>query len=86
MALHLGHSARRSSRRREIRQVYERFVFSPGSGAVHATDAYPLLWRFGAAWYGLGERRVGEAIPWLLARRRLRQVERYRHIALFFPG
>ncbi|MGH8065243.1 MAG: hypothetical protein ACRERE_08390 [Candidatus Entotheonellia bacterium] len=46
----------------------------------------PFTWRFAAAWCGLGERHVGEATRWLLAHGWLRQVGRYRGMALFWPG
>jgi hypothetical protein len=43
-------------------------------------------WRFAAAWCGLGERHVGEAMHWLLAHGWLRQVGRYRGMVLFLPA
>jgi hypothetical protein len=70
-----------------IRLVYEGFLFLLACKWWHtAQTPTPFAWRFAAAWCGLGERHVGEAMHWLLAHGWLRQVGRYRGLALFLPG
>jgi hypothetical protein len=46
----------------------------------------PFSWRLAAAWSGVGERHVGEAMRWLLAHGFLRPVSRDRQLTLFLPG
>jgi hypothetical protein len=70
-----------------VRQVYDGFLLLLGCKWWHTPQApAPFAWRFAAAWCGLRERQVGEAIHWLLAHGWLRQVGRYRQMALFLPG
>jgi Bifunctional DNA primase/polymerase, N-terminal len=70
-----------------IRLVYEGFLLLLGCKWWHTPEApAPFSRRFAAAWCGLGERHVGEAMHWLLAQGWLRQVGRYRGLALFLPG
>jgi hypothetical protein len=69
-----------------VRKVYAGFVFLLACKWWHTPDAPTAFsWRFAAAWCGLGERHVGEALHWLLAQGFLRQVGRYRGIALLLP-
>jgi hypothetical protein len=68
-----------------VRKVYEGFLFLLACKWWHTPQApTPFSWRFAAAWCGVGERHVGEAMQWLLARGYLHQVGRYRQMALFF--
>jgi hypothetical protein len=70
-----------------VRKVYAGFVFLFACKWWHTPAApTPFSWRFAAAWCGLRERHVGEAMHWLLAQGFLRQVGRYRNTALFLPG
>jgi hypothetical protein len=70
-----------------IRRVYAGFLFLRACKWWHTPQApAPFTWRFAAAWCGLGERHVREAMPWLLAHGWLRQVGRHRNMALFLPG
>jgi Bifunctional DNA primase/polymerase, N-terminal len=70
-----------------IRQVYDGFLLLLGCKWWHTPQAPTMFsWRFAAAWCGLGERHVGEAMHWLLAHGWLRQVGWYRGLALFLPG
>jgi Bifunctional DNA primase/polymerase, N-terminal len=70
-----------------IRKVYEGFRFLLACKWWHTPEApTPFSWRFAAAWCGLGERHVGEAMHWLLTQGFLRLVGRYRGMALFLPG
>jgi Bifunctional DNA primase/polymerase, N-terminal len=70
-----------------VRQVYEGFLFLLGCKWWHTPQApTPFSWRFAAAWCGLSERHVGEAMQWLLAHGWLRQVGQHRQMALFLPG
>jgi hypothetical protein len=69
-----------------VRKVYAGFVFLLACKWWHTPQApSPFSWRFAAAWCGLGERHVGEAMHWLLAQGWLRQVGQYRNMALFLP-
>jgi len=75
-----------SDMRPAIRTVYEGFLFLLGCKWWHTPEApTPFSWRFAAAWCGLAERHVGEAMHWLLAHGFIRQVGRYRNMALFLP-
>jgi hypothetical protein len=70
-----------------VHLVYEGFLFLLGCKWWHTPQAPTTFsWRFAAAWCGLGERHVGEAMHWLLAQGWLRQVRQYRQMALFLPG
>jgi hypothetical protein len=70
-----------------IRTVYEGFLFLLACKWWHTPEApTPFSWRFAAAWCGLGERHVGDAMHWLLAQGFLQLVGRYRGMALFLPG
>jgi Bifunctional DNA primase/polymerase, N-terminal len=70
-----------------IRTVYDGFLLLLGCKWWHTPQApTPFSWRFAAAWCGLGERHVGEAMRWLLAHGLIRQMGRYRTMALFLPG
>ncbi len=70
-----------------VRKVYEGFRFLLACKWWHTPQApTPFSWRFAAAWCGLGERHVGDAMHWLLAHRFLRQVGKHRRTALFLPG
>jgi hypothetical protein len=70
-----------------IRTIYAGFRFLLACKWWHTPGApSPFSWRFAAAWCGLGERHVGNAMQWLLAQGFLRQVGRYRGLALFLPG
>jgi Bifunctional DNA primase/polymerase, N-terminal len=70
-----------------IRMVYDGFLLLLGCKWWHTPQApTPFSWRFAAAWCGVAERHVGEAMHWLLAQGWLRQVGRYRQMALFLPG
>jgi len=70
-----------------IRMVYEGFLLLLGCKWWHTPEApAPFAWRFAAAWCGVAERHVGEAMHWLLVQGWLRQVGRYRGLALFLPG
>ena len=70
-----------------VRTVYEGFLFLLACKWWHTPEApTPFSWRFAAAWCGVGERHVGEAMQWLLAQGYLRQVGQYRQMALFLPG
>jgi hypothetical protein len=69
-----------------IRRVYAGFVLLLGCKWWHTPQApTPFAWRFAAAWCGIEVRHAGEAIHWLLVQGWLRQVGRYRQIALFLP-
>jgi hypothetical protein len=69
-----------------IRKVYEGLLFPLGCKWWHTPQApAPFAWRFAAAWCGLGERHVGEAMHWLLAHGLIRQTGKYRNMALFLP-
>jgi hypothetical protein len=69
-----------------VRKVYEGFLFLLGCKWWHTPQAPTTFsWRLAAAWCGLGQRHVGEAMHWLLAHGFVRQVGRYRHMALFLP-
>jgi Bifunctional DNA primase/polymerase, N-terminal len=70
-----------------IRQVYDGFLLLLACKSWHTPEApAPFAWRFAAAWCGLGERHVGEAMSWLLAYGYIRQVARHKNMALFLPG
>jgi len=70
-----------------VRKVYEGFLFLLACKWWHTPDVpTPFSWRFAAAWCGLGERHVGEAMHWLLAHGWLRQVGVHQRTALFLPG
>ena len=70
-----------------VRKVYEGFEFLLACKWRHTPQApAPFSWRFAAAWCGLGERHIGEAMRWLLAHGFLRRVGRHRQAALFLPG
>jgi Bifunctional DNA primase/polymerase, N-terminal len=70
-----------------IRTVYEGFLLLLGCKWWRTPEApAPFSWRFAAAWCGVAERHVGEAMHWLLTQGWLRQVGRYRGLALFLPG
>src|SRR5215472_13812461 len=70
-----------------VRQVYDGFVFLLGCKWWHTPQApAPFSRRFAAAWCGVVERHVGEAMHWLLAQGWLSQVGRHKHMALFLPG
>jgi hypothetical protein len=70
-----------------IRMVYEGFLFLLACKWWHTPQAPTTFsWRFAAAWCGVNVRHVGEVVQWLLAYRWLRQVGRYRGLALFLPG
>jgi hypothetical protein len=70
-----------------IRHVYAGFLLLLGCKWWHTPQApAPFAWRFAAAWCRLGEGHVGDAMQWLLAQGWLRQVGRYRGMALFLPG
>jgi hypothetical protein len=70
-----------------IRKVYAGFVFLLACKWWHTPAApTPFSWRFAAAWCGLSERHVGDAMHWLLAQGSLRQVGKHRRTALFLPG
>ena len=76
-----------SAVRPAIRQVYDGFLLLLGGKWWHTPRApTPFAWGFAAAWCGLEEQQVGEAMHWLLAQGWLRQVGRYRQMALFLPG
>jgi hypothetical protein len=76
-----------SAVRPAIRLVYEGFLLLLGCKWWHTPQAPTMFsWRFAAAWCGLGERYVGEAMSWLLAYEYIRQVGRHKHMALFLPG
>jgi len=69
-----------------IRRVYAGFMLLLGCKWWHTPQApTPFAWRFAAAWCGLEARQAGEAIHWLLAQGFLRQVGRYRGMALLLP-
>jgi hypothetical protein len=69
-----------------VRTVYEGFLFLLACKWWHTPQApTPFSWRFAAAWCGVGERHVGEAMQWLLAQGWLRKVGQYRNTALFLP-
>jgi hypothetical protein len=73
--------------RSAIRQVYEGFLLLLGCKWWHTPQASTSFsWRFAAAWCGLAERHVGQAMHWLLVHGWLRQVGRYRGLALFLPA
>jgi hypothetical protein len=70
-----------------IRLVYEGFLFLLACKWRHTPQVpTPFSWRFAAAWCGVSERQVGEAMHWLRAQGWLRQVGQYRGLALFLPG
>jgi hypothetical protein len=70
-----------------VRTVYAGFRFLLACKWWHTPDApTPFSWRFAAAWCGLGERHVGDAMQWFLAQGFLRQVGRHRNLALFLPS
>jgi hypothetical protein len=70
-----------------IRTVYEGFLFLLACKWWHTREApTPFSWRFAAAWCGLGERHVGDAMHWLLAHGWLRQVGTHGQMVLFLPG
>jgi hypothetical protein len=70
-----------------VRTVYEGFLFLLACKWWHTPEVPTAFsWRFAAAWCGLGERHVGDAMHWLLAQGWLRQVGRYRGMALFLPS
>jgi Bifunctional DNA primase/polymerase, N-terminal len=70
-----------------IRLVYEGFLLLLACKWWYTPQAPTTFsWRFAAVWCGLGERHVGEAMHWLLAHGVIRQVGRYRGMALFLPG
>jgi hypothetical protein len=51
-----------------ICRVYAGFVSLLGCKWWHTPEVpTPFSWRFAAAWCGLGERHIGEAMQWLLA-------------------
>jgi hypothetical protein len=69
-----------------VRHVYEGFLLLLACKWWHTPEApSPFSWCFAAAWCGLGERQVVEAMQWLLAQGLLRQVGRHRNMALFLP-
>jgi hypothetical protein len=69
-----------------VRTVYEGFLFLLGCKWWHMPQAPTTFsWRFAAAWCGLAERHVGEAMRWLLEHGVIRQVGRYRNMELFLP-
>jgi len=53
-----------------------KWLLKPGESTTFA-------WRFAAAWCGLGERHIGEAMTWLLQRGCLRKVGAHKRAALF---
>jgi Bifunctional DNA primase/polymerase, N-terminal len=70
-----------------VRQVYEGFLLLLACKWWHTPQApAPFSWRFAAAWCGLGERQVGEAMHWLLTQGLIRRVGRHHRMALFLPG
>jgi len=70
-----------------VRSVYEGYGFLLGVKWLHTPNvATPFSWRFAAAWCGVSERKVGEALQWLLARGYLRQTGKNGRVALFLPG
>jgi hypothetical protein len=70
-----------------VRKVYAGFVFLLACKWWHTPDAPTAFsWRFAAAWCGLGERHVGDAMQWLLVHGFLRQVGKHRRTALFLLG
>jgi hypothetical protein len=70
-----------------IRMVYEGFLLLLRCKWWHTLQAPTTFsWSSAAAWCGLGERHVGGAMHWLLAHGWLRQVGRYRRMALSLPG
>jgi hypothetical protein len=69
-----------------VRRVYAGFVLLLGCKWWHTPQApTTFAWRFAAAWCGVEAWQVGEAIHWLVAQGFLRQVGRYRNMALFLP-
>ena len=69
-----------------VRRVYAGFLLLLGCKWWHTPQApTTFAWRFAAAWCGLGEWHVGDAMQWLLAQGFLHQVGRYRNMALFLP-
>ncbi len=70
-----------------VRKVYEGFRFLLACKWWHTPEAPTAFsWRFAAAWCGLGERHVGDAMQWLLAQGFIRQMGKHRRTALFLPG
>jgi hypothetical protein len=70
-----------------IRQVYEGFLFLLGCKWWYTPEVpTPFAWRFAAAWCGVEERHVGEAMRWLLMQGLIRRVGRHHRMALFLPG
>jgi hypothetical protein len=68
-----------------VRQVCEGFVSLLPCKWWHTPEApTPFSWRFAAAWCGLGERHVGEAMQWPLAQGLIHPVGRHRQMALFW--
>jgi Bifunctional DNA primase/polymerase, N-terminal len=56
-----------------------KWLLKPGEPTTFA-------WRFAAAWCGLGERHIGEAMTWLLQHGYLRKVGTHKRVALFQLG
>jgi len=70
-----------------VRQVYDGFLLLLGCKWWYMPQVpTTFAWRFAAAWCGLNERHVGEAMSWLLAHGYIRQMGRHKHMALFLPG
>jgi hypothetical protein len=66
-----------------IRRVYTGFVLLLGCKWWHTPQApAPFAWRFAAAWCGLGEGQIKEAMQWLLAQEFMRQVGTHQRMAL----
>jgi hypothetical protein len=69
-----------------VRKVYEGLLLLLGCKWLRTLGAPTAFsWRFAADWGGISERHAGESIQWLLKEGFIRQVETYKHMALFLP-
>lgn len=72
--------------RDSVQRTYEGFLHLVGCRWLHtAGDPAPFTWRFAAAWTGLSQPTIGQAMRVLLKGGYLRQVGRHNKTALFLP-